>query len=449
MRALRSVTVQFAVVLGMALTPGAHAQTLVWEDNFNGPGIDGGKWTYDVGNGCQIGLCGWGNGEMQYYTSRPDNARIENGRLVIEARREAFGGMPFTSARLKTEGRMHFQYGTLEARIKTPVVGNGLWPAYWMLGTIGVWPGRGEIDLMEAGMAAAIANGTANRRIGAAVHWDYNGSQADYDTSYTSSVNLHNDFHVYRMTWDPQFIRISIDGQHYFEFAISNIEGASLHEFHQQHYLLLNLAVGGTYTGVTSPAAVTAPLPGKMEVDYIRLYQNPGAQLYVGNQHAAPAGRFGVFTDQTDTSARLTLGQDAELYLWNNLTPIAQAPFEGRNVMAYRANAGAWYGLGIQSDYRNLAAYAGGALKLQVKTTTASSFRIGINTSFGDSWVAIAPGGNQYGVVRDGAWHEVTIPLGAFHDLDLQAVRQPFMLAADAPAAPVEIAIDQVYYQSR
>lgn len=84
----------------------------------------------DVGNGCQIGLCGWGNGEMQYYTSRAENARIDNGRLVIEARREAFQGMPFTSARLKTEGRMHFTYGTLEARIKTPVVGNGLWPAY-------------------------------------------------------------------------------------------------------------------------------------------------------------------------------------------------------------------------------------------------------------------------------------------------------------------------------
>lgn len=298
MNTLRSVAVQFALPCAAAMPPGAHAQTLVWEDNFNGPGIDGNKWTYDVGNGFQIGLCGWGNGEMQYYTSRAENARIDNGRLVIEARREAFQGMPFTSARLKTEGRMHFKYGTLEARIKTPVVGNGLWPAYWMLGTIGVWPGRGEIDLLEAGMAAAIANGTANRRIGAAVHWDYNGQQADYDTSYTSPVDLHADFHVYRMTWDPQFIRVSIDGQQYFEFAISNIEGASLHEFHQQQYLLLNLAVGGTYTGITSPAAVTAPLPGRMEIDYIRLYQNPGSQLYVGAQHAAPAGRFGVFTEQ-------------------------------------------------------------------------------------------------------------------------------------------------------
>nr|WP_268243527.1 glycoside hydrolase family 16 protein [Xanthomonas oryzae] len=160
-----------------------------------------------------------------------------------------------------------------------------------------------------------MANGTANRRIGAAVHWDYNGSQVDYDTSDTSAVNLHNDFHVYRLTWDPQFIRVAIDGQQYFEFAISNIEGASLHEFHQQQYLLLNLAVGGTFTGMTSPAAVTAPLPGKMEIDYIRLYQNPRAHLYVGAQHAVPAGCVGVFTQQADSSARPTFGQDAELYL--------------------------------------------------------------------------------------------------------------------------------------
>ncbi|BBJ97274.1 glycoside hydrolase family 16 protein [Xanthomonas campestris] len=447
-----NVAVQVAVLLGTAcaaLTPQLRAQTLVWEDNFNGPAIDGNTWTYDVGNGCQIGLCGWGNGEMQYYTSRPENARIENGRLVIEARREAFQGMPFTSARLKTEGRMHFKYGTLEARIKTPVVGNGLWPAYWMLGTIGVWPGRGEIDLMEAGMAAAIANGTANRRIGAAVHWDYNGAQADYDTSYTHPVDLHNDFHVYRMTWDPNVIRMSIDGQQHFEFAISNIEGASLHEFHQQHYLLLNLAVGGTFTGINTPGGVTAPLPGKMEVDYLRLYQNPGASLYVGAQHTAPAGRFGVFTDQTDTAARLTFGQDAQLYLWNNLSPIAQAPFEGGNVMAYRANAGTWYGLGIQTDYRDMRNYAGGSLKLHLKTTTPSTFKIGINTSFGDSWVDFVPGGNQYGLVRDGVWHEVSIPFIAFYDLDLQSVKQMFMLVADPPASPVEIAIDKVYYQSR
>lgn len=432
----------------VAFAPAARAQTLVWQDNFDGPSIDGNKWIYDVGNGCQIGLCGWGNNELQYYTSRPENARIENGRLVIEARRENFQGSAFTSARLKTEGRLHFKYGTLEARIKTPPVGNGLWPAYWMLGTIGVWPARGEIDLMEGGSAAAIAAGVANRRVGAAVHWDYNGSQADYGRDYTSATDLHTDFHVYRMTWDPQFIRITLDGQPYFEFAISNIEGASLHEFHHPYYLLLNLAVGGSYTGVGSAAGVTAPLPGRMEVDYIRLYQNPGSELYVGSAHAVPAGRFGVFTDQADVVDKVHFGQDGELYLWNNLTPIAQAPFEGANVMAYRANAGNWFGMGIVTDYRNLGAYAGGALKLHLKTTTPSTFKIGINTSFGDSWVDFVNGGAQYGLVRDGAWHEVTIPFSAFYDLDLKAVKQAFMLVADAPAANVDIAMDKVYYQS-
>ncbi|MEE7560985.1 glycoside hydrolase family 16 protein, partial [Xanthomonas sp. Kuri4-2] len=158
--------------------------------------------------------------------------------------------------------------------------------------------------------------------------------------------------------------------------------------------------------------------------------------------------RFGVFTDQADVVDKVHFGQDGELYLWNNLTPIAQAPFEGANVMAYRANAGNWFGMGIVTDYRNLGAYAGGALKLHLKTTTPSTFKIGINTSFGDSWVDFVNGGAQYGLVRDGAWHEVTIPFSAFYDLDLKAVKQAFMLVADAPAANVDIAMDKVYYQS-
>jgi len=448
---LRVPVVSLILLAGLLAVPAmqsAHAQTLVWEDNFDGPGIDGDKWIYEVGNGCQIGLCGWGNSELQYYTSRPENARIENGNLIIEARQEAFQGSAFTSARLKTEGRMHFKYGTLEARIRTPQVGNGLWPAYWLLGAVGVWPARGEIDLMEAGSAAAIADGVANRRIGAAVHWDYNGSKADYGRDYTSPADLHTDFHVYRMTWDSQYIRVSIDGQQYFEFAIADIEGGSLHEFHHPYYLLLNLAVGGTYTGVASAGGVTAPMPGKMEVDYIRLYQNPGDELYVGANNAVPAGKFGVFTEQGDTVGRLNFGQDAELYLWNNLTPIAQAPFEGSEVMAFRAGAGNWYGMGIVTDHRNMGAYAGGALKLHLKTTTPSTFKIGINTSFGDSWVDFVNGGPQYGLIRDGAWHEVTIPFSAFYDLDLKAVKQMFMLVSDPPASDVEIAIDKVYYES-
>lgn len=446
----RALIIPVAALVGagaLSLPQTVQAQSLVWEDNFDGAGIDGDKWIYDVGNGCQAGICGWDNGELQYYTSRPENARIENGNLVIEACREDFEGSAFTSARLKTEGRMHFKYGALEARIKVPNVANGLWPAYWMLGTVGVWPARGEVDMLEMGSAAAIAADVANRRVGAAVHWDYQGSQADYGQDHDSATDLNNDFHVYRMTWDPQFIRVSIDGQQYFEFAISDIEGASLHEFHQQHFLLLNLAVGGSYTGIGSADGVTAPMPGRMEVDYIRLYQHPGSELYIGADSAVPAGRFGVFTERPDMVDRLDFSGDADLFLWNNLAPISASPFEGDAVMAFRANAGNWYGLGIAHGYRNMSLYAGGSLKFHMRTTTPSTFKIGINTSFGNSWVDFVDGGEQYGLVRDGAWHEVSIPFGVF-DLDLHAVKQAFMVVSDPPAADVDLFIDNVYYQS-
>jgi len=433
----------------LATPPAAQAQTPVWEENFEGTSIDGDTWTFDVGTGCQIGICGWGNSELQYYTSRPENARIENGNLVIEARRENFEGSPFTSARLKTEGRVHFKYGTLEARIKTPEAGNGVWPAYWLLGAVGVWPDRGEIDIMEIGNVDGIAAGMANRRVGGAVHWNYGGGHASHADYADFPSDLHDDYRTYRMTWDPQFIRVSVDGLQYFEMAISDIEGASLHEFHAPHFLLLNLAVGGSYTGIFDPNGITAPLPGRMLVDWIRLYQDhPDSELHIGGNNAAPPGRFGIYSEQSGLAGSLDFGSNADLFVWNNLGPIAGAPFEGNEAMAFRASAGQWFGLGILTDYRNMSAYAGGALKFHMRTTTPATFKIGINTSFGDSWVDFTANGPNYGLVRDGQWHQVTIPFSAFYDLDLHAVKQMFMVVADPPAQDVEFFIDNVYYQS-
>jgi beta-glucanase (GH16 family) len=128
-----------------------NAQTLVWQDNFDSATLNHNNWTYDFGNGSDRSAgWGWGNSELEYYTSRPQNVRIENGNLVIEARQESFGGNSYTSGRIKTEGRIHFMYGTVEARIKMPNVANGLWPALWTLGTVGeVWPQVGEIDILQ------------------------------------------------------------------------------------------------------------------------------------------------------------------------------------------------------------------------------------------------------------------------------------------------------------
>ena len=446
------IALPFAACVGLAalvLPVAAQAQTPVWEENFDGTSIDGNTWTFDVGTGCQIGICGWGNSELQYYTSRTENARIEDGNLVIEARRETFEGSPFTSARLKTEGRVHFRYGTLEARIKTPEAGNGIWPAYWLLGAIGVWPDRGEIDIMEIGHVDGIAAGMANRRVGGAVHWNYGGGHASHADHADFPTDLHDDYRTYRMTWDPEFIRVTVDGLQYFEMAISDIEGASLHEFHAPHFLLLNLAVGGTYTGIFDANGITAPLPGRMLVDWIRLYQDhPDSELHVGGNSAVPPGRFGIYSEQGGLAGALDFGSDADLFVWNNLAPMAGSPFEGNEAMAFRATAGQWFGLGILTGYRNLSAYAGGSLKFHMRTTTPATFKIGVNTSFGDSWVDFDAGGPDYGLVRDGQWHQVTVPFSAFYDLDLHAVKQMFMVVADPPAQDVELFIDNVYYQS-
>ena len=139
---------------------------VVWSDEFNDPDITSSIWTYDVGGG------GFGNGQLEFCTSRQENSYIENGNLVLEARRENYSGNSFTSARMLAQGRFAFKYGTLEARIKLPDTANGLWPAFWLLGdNFGPfdWPVCGEIDIVEMGSAAGIAEGLQQEKINCAI----------------------------------------------------------------------------------------------------------------------------------------------------------------------------------------------------------------------------------------------------------------------------------------
>ncbi|HYG38153.1 MAG TPA: Ig-like domain-containing protein [Cytophagales bacterium] len=432
-----------------------QSQNLVWEENFDGPSINPDTWTFDFGDGCERGLCGWGNQELQYYTSRPENARIENGNLLIEARKENFQTRQFTSARMRTYGRVHFKYGVLEARIKVPDLKEGLWPAFWMLGTTGVWPASGEIDIMEMGSKAGREAGQTNNRVGAAVHWAYQEFQADHGTHYDSPTPLTDDYHVYKMTWDETFIRVFIDDHEYFAIDISDVETNSLEEFHRPQYILLNLAVGGLYTGLMGVGDITAPLPGKMLVDYIKLYQSPGDELFLGKDNQV-AGEFGVYTENPAITERLVYGQDANLYVWNNLSNItepAPTPFEGSEVLAFRAAPGNWFGFGVaNTGPKNLQNFADGALKFHFKTSFTGQFKVGLNSGFGDSWINFAPGSEGYGLTRDGEWHEVIIPLSAFNQpnlgmhIDLGSIGQSFMLAGDAPNVNADFYIDNIYF---
>ncbi len=418
---------------------------LIWSDEFDGPVLDSDKWTFDTGTG----NWGWGNGELQNYTARSENARIESGNLIIEARRESYNGSAFTSARIKSIGRMGFTYGTLEARIKIPDLANGLWPAFWLLGdNIGTkaWPACGEIDVLEMGMKEAIVAGTQNRRTNSGVFWDHLGSLANYALQKEHSLDLHNDYHVYKLQWTPETISTYIDGSRVYEIAIAAQPGGSMEEFHRPMHLLLNLAVGGqNFVNITDPAAITAPMPARMYIDWVRLYDN-GHTVLRGNE-TQQRGNFGVYTETTPVDGKVTFGTDANLYIWNNMTATTAPAYEGTQVWSFNTAANVWWGMGVACTVdRNMKRYSDGCLHLNMKMASTQSFRIGIkSTAAGESWLTVKDGAEQFGLVRDGNWHEMLIPLNRFDNIDFNTINQLFMIASDGGPAS-NIAIDNVYW---
>ncbi len=253
---------------GTVVTPPPPAQwNIVWDDEFKGPAINLGNWVFETGGG------GWGNNELENYTSRTNNARIVNGQLIIEADQENYGGSSYTSARMKTQGRSSWTYGRVEARIKIPR-GQGIWPAFWMLGTdIGSvgWPTCGEIDIME-NIGKTSDQGTVHGTIhGPQSGGDYNGG-AGVTGTYTlpGGKALADDFHIYAVEWTPNQIKWFMDTNQYFTATAAGLPGGATWVFTQPEFLLFNLAVGGNWPG--NPNGTTV-FPQQMIVDYVRVYQ--------------------------------------------------------------------------------------------------------------------------------------------------------------------------------
>lgn len=235
---------------------------LIKADEFNIDGApDGAIWTNDIGTD----LNGWGNNELQYYTDRPENVVVEDGMLKITAIKEAFMGSSYTSARITTKGLFEQTYGRFEARIQLPW-GQGIWPAFWLLGADydeqSDWPQCGEIDIMEyRGQEPTV------------VHGSVHGPGYSAGEAITKRFELTNDrfdtgFHIFGIEWGPNYINYYVDDVLYNQITPDDVTGEWVYD--QPFYILINVAVGGSYVG---PPGSSTSFPQTMLIDYVRIYE--------------------------------------------------------------------------------------------------------------------------------------------------------------------------------
>ena len=251
---------------------GSLTYELVWSDEFDTDGVpDPSRWAFNTGGG------GWGNGELQYYRPK-GNASVENGVLIIEARKEKRGNCSYSSARMLTRNIADWLYCKIEVRAKLPS-GKGTWPAIWMLPTAfayGDWPASGEIDIMEhVGYDPDVIVQSIHTR----------QTHGDHASNHSAAIpGVREEFHTYGMEWLPDRIIFSIDGEETFAYIKPETpEGERASDtwpFDQRMYLLLNLAFGGTWGGAMG--IDEGCLPARFEVDYVRVYQSPEIMALTG-----------------------------------------------------------------------------------------------------------------------------------------------------------------------
>ncbi len=271
--------IRIAWIVGfVAATFSVAAQTsvLVWQDEFNGSGLpDEEKWGYDVGGN------GWGNNELQYYTQADtNNARVEDGKLIIEAHKETYSNNDYTSARLITKNKGDWKYGRFEIKAKVPA-GRGTWPAIWMLPTdweYGGWPSSGEIDIMEY-------VGYQPNTIHQSVHTqEYNHLNGTEITNSSNVETAEEEFHLYTIEWNEDKIDFFVDGR--LRLTFENEGSWQKWPFDKRFHLLLNVAIGGNWGG--AQGVDDSIFPVQMEVDYVRVYQQTDQLQVNGEDYIQP-----------------------------------------------------------------------------------------------------------------------------------------------------------------
>ena len=474
----------------------AQIGELLLEENFDG--LE--NWIIDTGNGDW----GWGNGELQYYSSQnisiteiPGDAG--NNAVKITAKNESGSSivdkwgnpLDFTSGKINSKSKVTIHYGMVETRMKVPNLETGGWPAFWLLGTSNFgWPHKGELDLMEMGHTQASRddrdsynggndqnNSTENNMAGAnaifftesaivpgnpsgaaSLAWD-----GSFARPYFNMDNPLNDrFLIYRMYWDSTSIRFTVidedkDVNNEVDLFTTAFElSEESDEFLKPFYFIINLAIGGTLTDAYnlgdrgSGENVSMPLPAEMLVDYIKVYKwNNQGSVHIGPPTNVNLN-YGLFTDSTYVSEHILLDEEAFIYVWEEtLIESDIQPYEGEGVLSWKSNGKGWFGAGIMSEQPiNLS--EAGHLNFRIKIPANNAFQIGVIDAWGNqNFVEFPANQTQFGLTRDGEWGQVSIPIGVLRGqyIDMRMLSYEFVIL-EVNGANVEFAIDDIYYDS-
>ena len=442
--------------------PSTHARysnySLRWSDNFNGSQLSS-AWRHDVDSREGIDTDGWGNNEIQWYTNG-ENVSLEDGKLVIEARRQTVRNKQYTSARIHTHGTQSFQYGIIEVCLRQPtsVADNrtsdrGIWPAFWLLGdnfngwghtAYGGdtrWPQSGEIDVMELP-----GRNNPTQPIGA-LHWNQRGHRFSTGTYPNPLSGIYNGYHVYGIRWERDGIEWYIDDQVYHRVDISD---AQYDEFRRPFFLLLNLALGGTLGGTPNPLNY----PQKMYVDWVKHWQCQDNSCQVMGSASCPTGNSYYIYSNCSASDLPSTFQFTPGYE-NSATATNRTDGGAANSLNYYHlqgtgsrswAAGGWARTNADATV-DLSAY--GSLHFSARSSASGPNRISAKMeSHGQ-----APGvGKEISrsFTADGQWHALCIPLSNFtsgaNAVTLTAIRAPFVYVLSTPTDRIDI--DEIYFSA-
>jgi beta-glucanase (GH16 family) len=421
---------------------------LVWEDQFNGSSLDSTVWTIEE----KVGIWNTGqNAEFQHY--RRENVRVGddgngNNCLILTAKKENYKGYSYTSGKVVSQGKFAFRRGKLEAAIKIPDLANGLWPAFWTLGDNDLgWPNSGEIDIMEMGHSAAIARDTVNSYVGAHLFWGpYNGGFPNYGTGFTADQDLSQGYFIHTLVWDETRIRVYFNGAED-PYFVMNIGGAGLEEFRDHlHFILFNLAVGGSLPGVSDEAGITAPFPASMFVDWVRLYQEAGKTDYNDSTMEA-FGTLGVYEEKESIDYYMNHGFDLVDSIYGLIPREENAPYEGEKALSFDVTSGQPFQLALRSVVpRNLSRYDQGSVQFYLKTDLSSELRIGVADTSGKVHFINLSDYEKFDLPGNGNWSLVYVPLADFlPQVDLGSMVDLLVLES-TPDAEGFFSLDQVIY---